>query len=144
MEALSWVGNIEPYLGPLAVGASAAFLTCVSYDLVKVLMPQGVAVTHANWKETQRRKRWVKQFTAQLLTDALEEAHHKERLTREEVTEMYNFIGTRCKGMSDLLPARYRFVFPDAKKLKEAIHSRIRRKSRPVNKIAAVLFGKSK
>jgi hypothetical protein len=134
---------IRAQITPVIVGVFSAVVACVLYDWWKfngspTWSVQGVAMAILM---RRRRKKYIRAFSAWLITEAFEEAVFKERLTREEVDDLYQKIGSRC-DMPDLLPTKSRIRFPDPDKLKEAIRNRINRKKPPTLK--SVLFNKSK
>jgi len=132
---------VRAQITPVIIGVLSATLACLVYEWWKNSSPwsiQGVAMAIA---ERRRRKKYIRALAAWLITESFEEAVFKERLTREEVDDLYQKIGSRC-DMPDLLPTKSRIRFPDPDKLKEAIRSRINRKKPPT--MRSIFLNKSK
>lgn len=124
-DVLNW--SVEHHQEFITVGTVIllTFLTVVVYDYVQAFRNVPKRQLMRVEMSKKRRKQWVSSYISYVITEAMEEAYYKGKISLEEKLEYYQMIGSRC-NMPCLLPKKWPHKFPDQEELKAAIKSRIK------------------
>lgn len=124
-DVLNW--SIEHHQEFITIGTVVllTFLTVVVYDYVQAFRNVPNRQLMRVEMSKKRRKQWVNSFISYIITEAMEEAYYKGKITTKEKLEYYQMIGSRC-NMPCLLPKKWPHKLPDQEELKAAIKSRIK------------------
>lgn len=121
-----WFTIHAPFIGLVSILLLILVLSSFNVELRRMRMPNfGYYRRKRRERDmsSEEREKYIQRVAADYITDSLETAIEKGKLTVQEVSMLYQVIGTRC-GLPDLIPRRQTLI-------KEAIKSR---RSNGVNK----------
>lgn len=102
---VGYLEYLRPYT-PIVLGILAATLTVFTIDLVKLFLHKTPAEREAAMAVSkQRRKNWVRRYIQYQISELLEEAYYRKRITMGERDEWAKLIGAHC-NMPDLMPKK--------------------------------------
>jgi hypothetical protein len=96
------VEMVRAYAWVLPAAVALAAGIAVGYLGFPWLWPRQPPTLEEREMSREQRETYVTSTVADSITNALEDALYKGKLTRQEVTNYYNIIGNRC-GLKDLL-----------------------------------------